>query len=68
MDFLQPNYVVAQYLGVFYLSQTGRMALALKTPAQAKSALFGATVINSLLCLTSVGRIAGGIFRHAWTV
>ena len=53
MDFLTPNYAVAQYLGAFYLSQTARMAFAL-TKASSKSDLLGATVINSLLCLTCV--------------
>ena len=51
MDFLTPNYAVAQYLGAFYLSQTARMAFAL-TKASTKSDLLGATVINSLLCVS----------------
>ena len=38
------------------------MAFAL-TKASSKSDLLGATVINSLLCLTSAGRIAGGAVR-----
>ena len=67
MDFLTPNYAVAQYLGAFYLSQTARMAFAL-TKASSKSDLLGATVINSLLCLTSAGRIAGGVPANAVTL
>ena len=67
MAFLAPNYAVAQYLGAFYLSQTARMALAFNK-ASSKSDLLGATVINSLLCLTSVGRIAGGVPANAVTL
>ena len=43
------------------------MALAL-TKASSKSDLLAATVINSLLCLTSAGRIAGGVPANAVTL
>jgi hypothetical protein len=70
MDFLAPNYAVAQYLGAFYLSQTGRMAMAL-TPGnnvRVRGDLLGATVINTLLCLTSASRIAQGVPSNAVTL
>lgn len=50
-----------------YTYQTARMAFAL-TKASSKSDLLGATVINSLLCLTSAGRIAGGVPANAVTL
>ena len=68
MEFLTPNYAVAQYLGAFYLSQTGRMVRGLKDSTMTKSDLFGATVINSCLCLTSLGRIVGGVPANAVTL
>lgn len=57
----------AAHVGALYLSQTARMAFAL-TKASSKSDLLGATVINSLLCLTSAGRIAGGVPANAVTL
>jgi hypothetical protein len=68
MEFLAPNYAVAQYLGAFYLAGTARMYRAFKEPTMTKTDLYGAGLVNTLLCLTSIGRIVGGVPANSVTL
>lgn len=56
------------HAGAFYLSQGLRMLRALGNPSMLKYDLEGIFVIQSLLCLVSLGRLAAGIAKDAVTL
>lgn len=60
--------VLASHTGAFYLSQGLRMLRALGTPSMLKYDLQGVVVIQSLLCLVSLGRLAAGIAKDSVTL
>ncbi len=64
-EFSSVPYAIAQYLGAVYLSQAGRMVRALRSAAMLKSDLLGIGIIQLFLCLTSLGRLIGGLERNS---
>ena len=62
------TYSLAQYLGAVYLSQALRMVRALMTVSMLRTDLMGVGIIQLFLCLTSVGRLLGGIEKNEVTL
>ena len=68
-EFSEIGYAFGQYLGCAYLAQAMCMVRALWTPATAANDLMGITLLQALLCLTSLARlIFGNLDRNPVTL